>query len=106
MISAFVRPSAISPAMKSRSWSATSEVETFSAVPHSRHMTSSSMSGSEARGSAAGAAGAARRSGEEPGEQEPGHDDSSSSGRSVSSTHAWVIGMRRTAATLPSRSIT
>ena len=43
-------PWAISSRMKARSWSATAEVETFSAVPHSRHITSSSMSGSEARG--------------------------------------------------------
>ena len=92
--------------MKSRSWSATSEVETFSAVPHSRHMTSSSMSGSEARGSAAPAAGASEREREQRGEQDPAHDDSSSSGGSVASSHSCVIGIRRTAATLPSRSIT
>ena len=39
--------------MKARSWSATGEVETLSAVPHSTHITSSSMSGSEACGAGA-----------------------------------------------------
>ena len=100
-------PCATSPAMKSRSWSATSEFETFSAVPHSRHMTSSSMSGSEARGVAAAAGAASSASGEQGGEQRPGHQSfSSSSGGSVSSSHFCVTGKRRTAATRPSRSIT
>ena len=38
--------------MNARSWSATVDVETLSAVLHSTHMTSSSMSGSEVRGAA------------------------------------------------------
>ena len=92
--------------MKSRSWSATSEVETFSAVPHSRHMTSSSMSGSEARGSAAPAAGASSARASSAASSARAHADSSSSGGSVASSHSCVIGIRRTAATLPSRSIT
>ena len=45
-------PSAICLRMNARSWSATVLVETLSAVPHSTHITSSSMSGSEACGAA------------------------------------------------------
>ena len=107
LISALVLPSLISPAMKSRSWSATADVETFSAVPHSRHITSSSMSGSEARGSAAVAAcGASEREREQGGEQRAHHAFSSSNGGSVWSSHFCVTGKRRTAATRPWRSIT
>ena len=92
--------------MNSRSWSATSELETFSAVPHSRHITSSSMSVSEARG----ARGRGRRrehgEGEQRDQRRAHHAGSSSSGGRVSSSHFWVTGKRRTAATLPARSIT
>ena len=105
---AFVLPWAMRSAMNSRCWSATSEVETLSGVRHSRHITSSSMSGSEARGCCAeAAAGAARASDEgEEREQRAHHASSSRIGVSVSSTHSWVIGNRRTAAIRPSRSMT
>ena len=54
LICAFVLPCAISSAMNVALLVCHLRTsETFSAVPHSRHMTSSSMSGSEARGAAA-----------------------------------------------------
>ena len=61
LISALLLPSAIRRRMNSRSRSATGEVETFSAVPHSTHITSSSTSGSVVFGSAARAGAATAR---------------------------------------------
>ena len=87
--------------MKARSWSATVEVETLSAVPHSTHITSSSMSGSEA----CGAAPVAKTSEHEQRRQQP-HAFSPSSGWSVRSSHFWSTGPRRCAAIRPRRSTT
>ena len=71
--------------MNARSWSATVEVETLSAVPHSTHITSSSMSGSEA----CGAAPVAKTSSSASATQPP-HAVSSSSGCSVRSSQRLV----------------
>ena len=88
--------------MNARSWSATAEVETLSAVPHSTHITSSSMSGSEA----CGAAPVANTSSSASASEARAHAFSPSSGGSVSSSHAWSTGPRRWAAIRPRRSIT
>ena len=87
--------------MNARSWSATVEVETLSAVPHSTHITSSSMSGSEACGAAAVA-----KTSSSPSRTRRRHAFSPSSGGSVLSSHAWSTGPRRWAAIRPRRSIT
>ena len=87
--------------MKARSWSATVEVETLSAVSHSTHITSSSMSGSEARGAAPVA-----NTSSTSASSDARHAFSPSSGGSVRSSHAWSTGPRRCAAIRPRRSIT
>ena len=100
LISSFVIPSAIRSRMNARSWSATGACEMFSAVRHSTHITSSSTSGSVVFGS--------RRRGEREQqherEQDP-HARSFSSGSRCSSSQAWSIGPRRSAAIRPLRSI-
>ena len=84
--------------MKSRSCWATGELETLSTVPHSTHITSSSMSGSDA------ACGRGER--EHDGERgEQLHAFSASSFGRCSSSHSCVTGKRRIAAIRPWRSI-